>query len=175
MEPFQHADLERFFIEAMGAGTYKKILHEQMTDYKVWKFAAGLFRRAMAGRPKDWKNHYMLSKCLWKMYQKPEDQLDAKDKISRPTVKTVIKALEKTVEIVAALPKPRHGQDPILEPHYKILTVVHKLVMRGDLPGQDGADILQRQPYAPPGEDPEIVDGDDWRELCYQVPPPPAR
>jgi hypothetical protein len=55
MEPFRHSEQERFFIENLGFGTYKKILHEQMTDYKVWKYAAALFRRAMHGRPKDWK------------------------------------------------------------------------------------------------------------------------
>ena len=55
MEAFQHNEQERFFIEPMGTGTYKKILHGQMSDYKVWKFAAGLFRKAMAGRPRDWK------------------------------------------------------------------------------------------------------------------------
>ena len=168
MEPFKHGEQERFFIETMGAGTYKKILHEEMSDYKVWKFAASLFKRAMPGRPKDWKNPYMLSKCLWKMYQKPLDSLDAKDKISRPAVQTVIKALEKTIEVVMTLPKPRHGQDPILEPHYKIVTVVHKLVMRGDMAGQEAADILHRQPYAPPGEDPVITDGDDWESYVLK-------
>lgn len=163
MEPFQHADQERFFIENMGAGTYKKVLHEQMTDYKVWKYAAGLFRRAMAGKPKDWKNPYMLAKCLWKMFQKPIEALDHKDSVSRPSVETVVRALEKSVEVVSALPKPRHGQDPILEPHYKILSVIYKLVTRGYLAAQEGADILQRQPYAlQPGLDVTIKDGDDW-------------
>jgi hypothetical protein len=55
MEPFQHSDQERFFIQSLGVGTYKKMLHGQMTDYKVWKFAANLFRKAMDRNPKDWK------------------------------------------------------------------------------------------------------------------------
>lgn len=168
MEPFQHADQERFFIENMGAGTYKKVLHEQMTDYKVWKYAAGLFRRAMDLKPKDWKNPFMLAKCLWKMYQKPMETLDQKDSISRPTVQTVIRALEKTVEVVSLLPKPRHGQDPILEPHYKILSVVHKLVMRGDLSAPEGANILQRQPYAQSGVNLNMEDGDDWESYVIK-------
>ena len=163
MEPFQHADQERFFIGGDSSGTYKKILHEQMGDYKVWKYAAELFRRAMTGKPKLWKNPYMLAKCLWKMYQAPADTLDEKDKAGRPTVQTVVRALEKTVEVVSMLPKPRHGQDPILEPHYKILSVIHKLVVRGDLAAQEGANILQRQPYAvQTGEPITISEGDDW-------------
>lgn len=55
MEPFQHSDQERFFIEDMGAGTFKRILHEQMPEYKVWKFAAKLFRMAMERQPANWK------------------------------------------------------------------------------------------------------------------------
>lgn len=55
MEPFIHAEQERFFIESMGAGTFKRILHDQMTEYKVWKFAAKLFRMAMERKPDNWK------------------------------------------------------------------------------------------------------------------------
>ncbi|KAL2022843.1 hypothetical protein VTK56DRAFT_4374 [Thermocarpiscus australiensis] len=163
MEPFHHADHKRFFIESEGLGTYKRILHNEMTDYQVWKYAAHLFRKAMAGKPKDWKNPYMVAKCLWKMYQKPAEELDEKNRLHKPTVRTVVDALEKTVEVVSALPKPRHGQDPILEPHYKIVSVVHKLVMRGDLSAQEGANILQRQPYAPDrGKEVTIDNADDW-------------
>jgi len=163
MEPFQHADQERFFIETMGAGTYKRILHQQMSDYQVWKYAANLFKKAMAGKPKDWKNPYMVAKCLWKMYQKPIETLGERSRLSHPTVQDVIRALERSVEVATALPKPRHGQDPILEPHYKILSVIHKLVSRGDLPTQEGADILRRQPYAPEhGEEVTVSNTDDW-------------
>ncbi|KAK0726452.1 hypothetical protein B0T21DRAFT_350584 [Apiosordaria backusii] len=148
MEPFKHADQERWFIEPEGIETFRRILHNEMTDYQVWKFAAHLFRKAMEGKPKDWKNPYMVAKCLWKMYTKAPEELDEKTRRHRPTVQMILKALEKTVEVVSALPKPRSGQDPILEPHYKIVSVVDKLVRRGDLPPQEGANLLQRQPYA---------------------------
>ena len=55
MEPFQHAEQERFFIEAMGNGTFKRIVHSEMTKYKVWKYAARLFRMAMKRQPSNWK------------------------------------------------------------------------------------------------------------------------
>lgn len=55
MEPFQHSDQERYFIEDMGIGTFKRILHSQMNEYKVWKFAAKLFRMAMKRKPENWK------------------------------------------------------------------------------------------------------------------------
>lgn len=169
MEPFMHSDQHRFFIETSGNGTYKEILHNQMSDYQVWKFAASLFRKAMTGKPKDWKNPYMIAKCLWKMYQKPAEELDEKNRRGRPTVQAVIKALEKTVEIVRMLPKPRHGQDPILEPHYKILSVINKLVTRGDLPRQEAADILQRQPFAPGrGEQGTVANDEEWHEYMLR-------
>jgi hypothetical protein len=55
MEPFQHADQERFFIRNMGAGTFRNKIHDEMEDYKVWKYAAALFSKAMAVKPKEWK------------------------------------------------------------------------------------------------------------------------
>ncbi|KAK4134450.1 hypothetical protein BT67DRAFT_379914, partial [Trichocladium antarcticum] len=161
MEPFQHSDFKRFFIETEGSGTYKKILHTQMTEYQVWNFAAHLFRKAMVGKPKDWKIPYMVAKCLWKMYQKSPEELDERNRRNQPTVQKVVAALEKTIRVVSGLPRPRHGQDPILEPHYKIVSVVHKLVTRGDLPAQDGANILQRQPYAPDRGKEVTIDTDD--------------
>ncbi|KAK8000882.1 Histone transcription regulator 3-like protein [Apiospora marii] len=172
MEPFQHSDHERFFIQNshQGGGTYKRIIHEQMDDYKVWKYAARLFRKAMGVKPKEWKNSYMRAKCIWKMYQKPYTTLDHYDRQSRPTVKQLIRALEESVEAVWALPKPRSGTDPILEPHYKIVSVVYKLVARGDLEPQEAADILQRQPFAiKKGARVEINDTEEWEPFVIET------
>ncbi|RYP58175.1 hypothetical protein DL769_009065 [Monosporascus sp. CRB-8-3] len=167
MEPFQHAD-KKWVIHETGADA--KVLSSQMEDYKVWKFAAGLFRKAMAVKPKVWKNPYMLAKCLWKMYQEPYTTLDHRDRQTRPTIQDVISILEKSVKVVSALPKPRHGQEPILEPHYKIVSVIHKLVMRGDLQPQAAADILQRQPYAiQGGERYEINEPEDWEPYVIKI------
>ncbi|RYP26020.1 hypothetical protein DL767_008202 [Monosporascus sp. MG133] len=167
MEPFQHAD-KKWVIHETGADA--KVLSSQMEDYKVWKFAAGLFRKAMAVKPKVWKNPYMLAKCVWKMYQEPCTTLDHRDRQTKPTMQDVISILEKSVKVVSALPKPRHGQDPILEPHYKIVSVIHKLVMRGDLPTQAAADILQRQPYAiQGGEHYEINEPEDWEPYVIKI------
>ncbi len=112
----------------------------------------------------------MLAKCVWKMYQKPYTILDHGDRQTRPTLKDVIAVLEKSVKVVAALPKPRHGQDPILEPHYKIVSIVYKLVSRGDLQAQEAADILQRQPYAiQGGEHYEINEPEDWEPYVIKT------
>ncbi|KAI0970044.1 hypothetical protein F4678DRAFT_145916 [Xylaria arbuscula] len=168
MEPFQHSEHKRFVIHETGADT--KDVHSQMQDYKVWKYAARLFRKAMEVKPKQWKNPYMYAKCLWKMYRKPLTALDPIDQRSRPTVQMVIKALEQSVDVVSALPKPRHGQDPILEPHYKIVSVIHKLVLLDDLQPQEAANILQRQPYAiDNGEHIEVNDLGDWEAYVIKT------
>ncbi|KAK6958475.1 hypothetical protein Daesc_001276 [Daldinia eschscholtzii] len=168
MEPFHHSEHKRFVI--LESGVESKDLHSQMEDYKVWKYAARLFAKAMEVKPKQWQNPYMVAKCIWKMYQKPPTSLDHRDRRDRPTMQAVINALEKAVEVVSALPKPRHGQDPILEPHYKIVSIVHKLVMRGDMTPQAAADILQRQPYAiQEGEHVEISEPEDWEPYVIKT------
>ena len=112
----------------------------------------------------------MRAKCIWKMYQKPYTTLDHYDRQSRPTVEQLIRALEESVEAVWALPKPRSGTDPILEPHYKIVSVVYKLVARGDLEPQEAADILQRQPFAiKKGARVEINDTEEWEPFVIET------
>jgi len=168
MEPFQHSDHRRFVIHE--AGTDTKDVHSQMQDYKVWKYAARLFKKAMEVKPKEWRNPYMYAKCVWKMYMTPSANLDRYDQIHQPTVEMVVDALERSVKVVSALPKPRHGQDPILEPHYKIVSVTHKLVMLGDMEPQDAANILQRQPYAiDDGDHVEIQDLESWEEYVIKT------
>jgi tetratricopeptide (TPR) repeat protein len=53
MEPFQHSEHKRFVIHDTGTDT--KDVHSQMQDYKVWKYAARLFRKAMEVKPKQWQ------------------------------------------------------------------------------------------------------------------------
>jgi hypothetical protein len=68
------------------------------------------------------RNHYMLGKCLGKMYNTPE-QTDV-------TVQDVINCYVRAIETV---PERRDRQDPIFEPHYKLASVVHKFVQRRKL------------------------------------------
>ncbi|KAM0344875.1 hypothetical protein ACHAPU_007007 [Fusarium lateritium] len=171
MEPFQHSDQERYFIEDMGAGTFKRILHSQMNEYKVWKFAAKLFRMAMDRKPTDWKNPYMLSKCYWKMYQTPDDELDVKDKRSKISLETLINTLKKAVKVAHNARRGRNS-DPILEPHYKIVSILHKLVMRGDVPAKEAAAILSDQPFGlvvnPDDHFASFSEPEDWEEYIIR-------
>ncbi|KAI1767778.1 hypothetical protein GGR53DRAFT_68465 [Hypoxylon sp. FL1150] len=168
MEPFHHSEHKRFVI--LESGVESRNLHSQMEDYMVWKYAARLFKKAMEVKPKQWQNPYMVAKCIWKMYKTPPTSLEHRDRRDRPSLEALINALEKAVEVVYALPKPRHGQDPILEPHYKIVSVVHKLVMRGDVPPQEAANILQRQPFAiQNGDMVELNEPEDWEPYVIKT------
>jgi hypothetical protein len=55
MEPFQHSEQERYGIESSGNGTFRIPIHSEMKKYKVWKFAARLFKMASRRQPSNWK------------------------------------------------------------------------------------------------------------------------
>ena len=68
----------------------------------------------------------MLSKCLWKMF--------SCDDSVRGTSKHVHldDLLDSLLDAIDALPQKRDSRsDPIFEPHYKLVSIVHKLVHRG--------------------------------------------
>ena len=70
------------------------------------------------------RNPYMHGKCLWKMYIHASE----KEKGDRKFIEVgeVIEAFMKAVQILADHKDSR--QDLILEPHFKLVSVVHKLV-----------------------------------------------
>ncbi|KAG5974416.1 hypothetical protein E4U56_004744 [Claviceps arundinis] len=171
MEPFKHSDQERYFIGDVGASTFKKIVHDQMSQYKVWKLAARLFRMAMKRDPHNWKNPYMLGKCYWKMYQTPEDDLDRTDKKARITLSRLLAILKKSIEVSQSARKTKNSE-PILEPHYKLASILHKLVTRGDIPAADAASILAEQPFGivakPDDHFASFTEPEDWEEYIIR-------
>lgn len=74
------------------------------------------------------RNFYMLGKCLWKM-QSCEDHVRGKGR--PPDVQHVLDAFAHAIECLPG--RKDSKQDPILEPHYKLVSVVHKLVQRKQL------------------------------------------
>lgn len=150
MEAFQNSDQKRFNLSYLASWSQSPRAYPELKDYQVWKYAAWLFRKAAAIRPKDWKNKYMFSKCLWKMYQKEE--------ANGPTLPQLFTALHDAAATAAAMPKSRHS-DPVLEPHYKVLSVVHKLVTNMTIDGVRAGEVLAEQPFGLP------FDGEDKTEL----------
>lgn len=164
-EPF---GMEAFWVDEFekhmsgSTGMYKKHLHEEMSRYRVWKYAATLFRKSSAERPKHWMNHFMLGKCLWKMYRRANEEWDPAVQATKPSVDEVLRAF---VTAVKTVPRPRDSrQEPILEPHYKLVSIVHKMVEAGSLDPQAAVDILQKQPYATRKGEPVQINGyTEWK------------
>jgi hypothetical protein len=69
------------------------------------------------------RDHYMLGKCLWKMWTSPAEDLPPNAK--RPEFDDALECIARAIE---KLPSRDSRKDPILEPHYKLVSMVHKLV-----------------------------------------------
>lgn len=146
MEAFFTDGLDRHMSGPPGVGMYRIPIHHELNRYKCWRLAAHLFTLSLREKPNNWHTHYMLGKCLWKQFMRWDSQAGVPYE-KRPLMATLISTLEKAVQYC---PKPRDSRvEPILEPHYKIVSVLHKLVMNGHLLLlQDAADRIQRGRYA---------------------------
>lgn len=120
----------------------------------------------------------MLAKCLWKMYN-----YDAS--VQRNDIPIQFhEVIDSCIQAIEALPERRdHKQEPILEPHYKLVSIVHKLVERQklqvDLKHQnqvilanqqqpmEASKILQATPYA--RKTPHSEEMDTWESYILQV------
>ena len=79
----------------------------------------------------------MLGKCLWKMFTHAEN---VKTEGVPPMVEAqdVIYAFTRAIETIPPR-SSRSDKPPLLEPHYKLISVVHKMVRR---------DVLEVSPSA---------------------------
>jgi hypothetical protein len=82
-----------------------------------------------------------------------------------PTRDEVITAIVNSIDV---LPEKRErGREPILEPHYKLVAIVHKLFKRKEIDHKEGERILQNTPYSQNICGPE--NGDDWERYILNV------
>jgi hypothetical protein len=112
----------------------------------------------------------MLAKCYWKMHQTSVNDLDAKDQRTLVSAQKVIDILQTAVETAHRARRSR-SSDPIMEPHYKIASVLHKMVMRKDITGSEAGAILSKQPLGVKATDEELTklnEPDGWEEYIVQ-------
>ena len=113
----------------------------------------------------------MLAKCYWKMFNTPEDRLDSKDRKAKVTGTTVLDTLKKAIQVAYNARKSR-SSEPILEPHYKIVSVLHKMVVRRDLSSSEAAAILSDQPFGiavnPDDHFASFSEPEDWEEYIIR-------
>lgn len=68
----------------------------------------------------------MLGKCLWKMHKCSNNVLSGRE---RMPFQPAIDAFKTAIEALPGRRDSKHAdKDPTLEPHYKLASVVHKLV-----------------------------------------------
>ena len=79
----------------------------------------------------------MLGKVLWKMHNHGDQDLGSAKRIG---YQTVIDAIVRAIDSCPDKRDSRHpDKDPILEPHYKLVSVVHKLRIFGRISVRDPA------------------------------------
>ncbi|KAJ5047073.1 uncharacterized protein L3040_002916 [Drepanopeziza brunnea f. sp. 'multigermtubi'] len=166
MEPFWVDEFEKHMSGADGM--YKKPLHQELTRYRAWNYASVLFKESLRDRPKQWMTHLMIGKCLWKMFCRAGEDIDPRIQATRPRVESVINHFVSAIKTA-----PKHNassrSEPLLEPHYKLVSIVHKLVLMRVMPAQAAADLLQQQPFAPDKGRAVVVDStEEWESYILR-------
>ncbi|OJJ39414.1 hypothetical protein ASPWEDRAFT_103849 [Aspergillus wentii DTO 134E9] len=162
MGAFSLVDFARHYSNEESQEMYKGQPFREMKLYSVWSFASHLLKRAIVDKPKNWMNHYMLCKCLWKMFSCDESVRGSAKRISIDDV------LDALLDSIDTLPQRKDSRsDPIFEPHYKLVSIIHKLVHRDTLTPAEGSKTLLATPWARKVQPPEDKAG--WQSYILEV------
>lgn len=156
MLAFAVDDAERFVSTAAGVQKEKSL--KQVRDHQAIKVAHELFKRAVAGKSDQFMLHYMVGKCLWKLHSTHAGFRSDK---SSPAASRVLQAFIRAAQSAPDKEKKSDGSwGPLLEPHYKLVSVVHKMLTYTRTIGLDEAkEALGHIPYAQKEPFPESMDG----------------
>ncbi|KAJ5692853.1 hypothetical protein N7462_002276 [Penicillium macrosclerotiorum] len=162
MGAFGLEDFPRHFSSEESQQMYKSRPFKEMSLFSVWNFAKNLLKRALVDKPKRWMTHYFLGKCLWKMYNCDDSMRTTSKSVE---IQDVLDAL---LDAIASLPQRKDSRsDPIFEPHFKLLSVVHKLVVKGSMTPSEASKTLQATPWARKVDSPEDIEG--WKPYILEV------
>ncbi|KAM0694701.1 hypothetical protein Q7P36_005057 [Cladosporium allicinum] len=164
MRAFAVDETNRFLSTESGVirgGSYKPL-----RVYTAWKIAKTLLERTLKRRSNRWMLHFMLGKCLWKMHSAPPEALGPNDK--RPGAPEVFASFLRALELVPGRNNNRDSKiQPILEPHYKLLIVVHKMYERGSIDLDEAGMLLHNTSYSHQVPLPES--SDDWPQYVLAI------
>ena len=162
MAAFDLKDYKRFCNNIRG--TYERTPFRQLYLPEAWNLAAVLFRQALVDKPESWSNWYMLGKCLWKIHG-PRNSTAPGVPVG---LQEALEAFTMAIQCVPEKKDSRHpDRDPILEPHYKLVSVVHKLVQKTVISPEEGCRHLDATPYA--AKVPHVEDPDAWEGYIISV------
>ena len=163
MDAFKSDLHPKYFSGGVNQQIYKSIPFAGMRPFAVWNLASYLLRRALIHKPKSWTVQYMLGKCLWKMFNSPSTEQSRR----KVEVDEVIDAFTAAVE-TSPERKDRSG-DYVLEPHFKLVSIVHKLVHRRVISAVQGREVLQATTYARKIHLSEDEDGPEWEPYVLDI------
>ncbi|KAF2167700.1 hypothetical protein M409DRAFT_65826 [Zasmidium cellare ATCC 36951] len=164
MKAFEVEDKERFVSRPTGVGTDKSF--ESLTVYQAIKLVNVLYKRALPGKPDSWMIHCMIGKCLWKLHNAPDT---ARRSSKREPASQVLQALVRTLELLPEKDRKGDGKkEPILEPHYKLITTVHKLLTQSKtVTLEEAKETLRHTHYATKDTFPESME--EWTPYILAV------
>ncbi|EME88864.1 uncharacterized protein MYCFIDRAFT_160012 [Pseudocercospora fijiensis CIRAD86] len=146
MKPFDVEDLEIFV--SRNYGIHKQRPFEPLQEYTVWKLANVLFKRALPGRPDQWQLHYMIGKCMWKMHSANNE---SRRHDTSPSGEQVLQAFVRALELLPDKDKKESKdskKEPLLEPHYKLVSIIHKLFVRGSISLEQAKEAIHHTHYS---------------------------
>ncbi|KAH0832570.1 hypothetical protein AYO21_06036 [Fonsecaea monophora] len=159
MEAFRTDKHIRHMSSVVDMKMSKQPYHQPVGEYALWHFAAYLLEMKLTDRPKPWTSHYTRAKCLWKMFRSRENR----GRVSSDAV------LEAIIEAIEALPKKEKNHEPILEPHFKLVSIVHKMVCSREISHAQAYQYLQSSRYSQGVPLPEDEQGVDWVPYMLEI------
>lgn len=170
MQPFAlQEEVDRFVTKSNNVCKDKSF--RPLRLYAAWKLANVLFGRALARQPDSWMLHYMVGKCKWKMHSAPEAlRLTGEKRETPPTGHDILSCFVRALELLPEKDRKESKdtkRDPVLEPHYKLLSITHKLVIRGSIDLQEGIKALDNTQYSRLVTRPDALQ--DWPEYVLTV------
>ncbi|KAL7269105.1 Histone transcription regulator 3 [Rhizina undulata] len=136
MDSFCMRGFDRHFSGTKGEGMYKAEAHGGVRYTMAIKAAKVLFERSLnISEEVNWKNYYMIGKCMGKLFNAPRIENENKVMYQPEEI------LEKYVLAVRHCPD-KAGNDHIFEPHYKLVSATCKFVLQGLLEPKRACEIL---------------------------------
>ncbi|KAH4165030.1 histone transcription regulator 3 [Parastagonospora nodorum] len=174
MEAFQFRENEKKFCNPQyQTGVIKEPMFQPLYLYTAWKIANALYKRAIQENPNKWWNYYMLGKCSWKMWSTNEDDKHYTAAIGAPpsahrVQPTWASVTDAIINAIDTLPnKKGRSSEPILEPHYKLVSIAHKLFQKRAIDHVKGVELLSHTSFSKNVAPPENVEG--WERYILAV------
>jgi hypothetical protein len=163
MDAFKSDLHPKFYSGGVNQHIYKSLPFAGMRPLAVWNLASYLLGRALVHKPKSWIIQYMLGKCRWKMFNSPSTEQGRR----KVEVDEVLDAFTAAVE--TSPERKDRSSDYVLEPHFKLVSIVHKLVHRKVISPLQGRAVLQATPYARKVHLSEDDDGPEWEPYILEI------